>query len=357
MNDSLVNVLVVDDSAMMRMLLTFLLKEDARIRVIGEVSDGRSALDFLEKQKPDVILMDIHMPGMDGFDTTRRIMETQPVPIIICTATGNPRELATTFRVMEAGAVACVPKPVAPDHPDFAPLAANIRETVLLMSEVRVVRRWARTKTTTGVSASLIPVTRETRIIGIGASTGGPPVLQSILAELPKESTSSVLIVQHITHGFLPGLVDWLNQTGHMPVEIASHGTFALPGRVYFAADDLHMSIERNGRIVLAKGELENGVRPSISHLFRSLADAYGPSAAGVLLTGMGKDGADGLLKMKESGACTIAQDAESSVVHGMPGEAIALGAASHVLSPEGIASMLRRISGSPAGRYGGGGK
>src|SRR5277367_2192269 len=146
MTSQKINVLVVDDSRVMRMLLVCLLESDPQIRVIGAVNDGQAALDFVGEKKPDVIVMDIHMPNMDGFEATRLIMETHPVPIIICTATTNPKEVVTTFRMMEAGAVACVEKPVAREHPDFEQLVASLLETVKLMSEVKVVRRWPRSR-------------------------------------------------------------------------------------------------------------------------------------------------------------------------------------------------------------------
>jgi len=187
MTDRMISVLVVDDSKVAQMLLVHILESDPEIRVVGAVSDGQAALDFIKEHAPDVILMDLHMPGMDGFEATRRIMETQPVPIIVCTATTDPLEVATTFRVMEAGAVACVGKPVGRGHADFDEMAENIRQTVKLMSEVKVVRRWARARlapapTPVARPAELDRAPAEVTCIGIGASTGGPQVLQEILA-------------------------------------------------------------------------------------------------------------------------------------------------------------------------------
>jgi two-component system, chemotaxis family, protein-glutamate methylesterase/glutaminase len=344
MTSQKINVLVVDDSKVTRMLLVHLLESDPQIRVIGAVNDGQAALDFVAEKKPDVIVMDIHMPNMDGFEATRLIMETQPVPIIICTATTNPKEVVTTFRMMEAGAVACVEKPVAREHPDFGQLVTGLLETVKLMSEVKVVRRWPRSRSSSanGVRpAELKPAPGGITLVGIGASTGGPPVLQTILSGLRKDFPGSLLIVQHITRGFLPGMVAWLNQTTGLQVQIASHGTCPMPGHAYLAPDDFHMGVGAGGRIFLAGGDPENGLRPAVSFLFRSLAEVCGPAALGVLLTGMGKDGAAELKLMKDNGAVTIAQDRESSVVHGMPGEAIALGGATQILPADKIAGTL----------------
>jgi two-component system chemotaxis response regulator CheB len=346
MTDHKISVLVVDDSKVARMLLAHILESDPEIRVAGAVGDGQAALDFVNEHVPDVILMDIQMPGMDGFEATRRIMETQPVPIIVCTATADPKAVATTFRVMEVGALACVEKPVGPEHAEFDQIAAHLRQTVKLMSEVKVVRRWARAPLAPAPAPIARPVELNRaaagiRFIGIGASTGGPQALHEILAGLPKAFPVPILVVQHIAQGFLPGLAGWLNQTTGVPIHVGAHGVCPLPGHLYLAPDDVHMGISVSGRILLTKEEPENGLRPAVSYLFRSLADVIGPAAVGMLLTGMGKDGAAELKLMKDRGAVTIAQNRESSVVNGMPGEAVKLGGATYVLSADKIADRL----------------
>jgi two-component system, chemotaxis family, protein-glutamate methylesterase/glutaminase len=342
-----IKVLVADDTQVTRMLLVQLLDSDPHIRVIGAVSDGQAALDFLDAggERPDVVVMDIHMPRLDGFEATRRIMETRPLPIIICTATALPQDVAVAFRSMEAGAVACVAKPVALG-PEFEPLLQNLLQAVRLMSEVKVVRRWNRSRGTPAASSANASTSARgavpaIRLIGIGASTGGPPVLQTILSGLPQDFPAPLLIVQHIARGFLPGMVDWLSQTTGLRVRIAAHGAVALPGHAYVAPDDFHLAADARGQMLLAREEPESGLRPAVSYLFRSLADSYGANAIGVLLTGMGRDGAAELKRMKDRGAHTIAQDRESSIVHGMPGEAIELGAATQILPAERIAGAL----------------
>jgi two-component system, chemotaxis family, protein-glutamate methylesterase/glutaminase len=343
-----IKVLVADDSQVTRMLLVHLLNADPQIEVVGTVTDGQAALDFLHSAtvRPDVVLMDIHMPHMDGFEATRHIMETSPLPIVICTATSDPHELAVTFRSMEAGALACVEKPVAATDVDFERRASNLLQTVRLMSEVKVVRRWPRPRAVTSAASKVSAPLRARSssaisVIGIGASTGGPPVLQTILSGLPKDFPIPLLIVQHIAAGFLPGMVEWLNQTTGLRVHIAAHGATPLPGHAYIAPDDFHMGILPSGRIALARDVHESGLRPAVSYLFRSIAENCGAHATGVLLTGMGKDGAAELKLMRDRGAFTIAQDRESSVVHGMPGEAIDLGAACVVLAADRIAGAL----------------
>jgi two-component system, chemotaxis family, protein-glutamate methylesterase/glutaminase len=181
-----IHVLVVDDSKVMRLFLAHLLESDPQLRVIGTVDNGQAALDFIRRKKPDVVLMDIHMPGMDGFESTRLIMQTQPVPIVICSATTDTREVEVTFRLLEAGAVACVNKPTGSKDPESAALTATMIETVKLMSEIKVVKRWARSRSASAspppVVAELKPLPTAIKFIGMGASTGGPPVLHTILA-------------------------------------------------------------------------------------------------------------------------------------------------------------------------------
>jgi two-component system chemotaxis response regulator CheB len=338
-----INVLVVEDSPVVQLLLKHIINSDPQLRVIGTANDGEEALAFFSSGKPDVVLMDIHMPKMDGFDTTRKIMETHPVPIIICSATMKREEVDTTFRALDAGAVAFVEKPVGLADRGFDLMVRELIQSIKLMSEVKVVKRRARppvVETAPAVAKPPAPI----QIIAIGASTGGPPVIQTILAGLPQNLPVPVLIVQHIAAGFLDGMVDWLNKTTSLPVQMAAHGHKAQPGQVYLAPDGFQMGIGASGRILLSQDPPENELRPAVSYLLRSVANACGANAVGVLLTGMGKDGAAELKLLKDKGAITIVQDAETSIVHGMPGEAIQLGAATYVLPPPRIAATLATL-------------
>ncbi|HUO83476.1 MAG TPA: chemotaxis-specific protein-glutamate methyltransferase CheB [Thermoanaerobaculia bacterium] len=345
----MIRVLVVDDSPVTREFLVHILGSDPDIQVIGTANDGQHALEAVGRERPDVITMDIHMPKMDGLEATRRIMETHPTPIVIVSGSTDAHEVASTFRTIEAGALAVLRRPAGHDHPDHEATARELVQTVKLMSEVKVVRRWPRVRSETEVTRSLdkgLPrVPAMVKVVAIGASTGGPPVLQTILAGLPKDFPAPVLIVQHMAAGFTQGLVDWLAQSARLPVHLAVHGQTMLPGHVYVAPDELQMKVGRGGTILLGRAAPENGLCPSVSYLFRSLAEVYGAEVVAGLLTGMGRDGADELKVLREKGAVTFAQDKESSIVHGMPGEAIKLDAATFVLPPEKIAAALTSLA------------
>lgn len=341
-----IQVLVVDASDTAGSFLVRLLQGDPQIRVVQAVGRAQAALDFLQNQRPDLVLMDNRMPDLDGFETTRRIMETHPLPIVLCVEAATAGD--AVFRSLEAGAVACVEKPLegaaAPGELDAA--SAHLLQTVKLMSEIKVVRRWSNGGPGARVAAAQPDAgpAAGPRVVGIGASTGGPLALQTILAALPRDFPVPILVVQHIAKGFLPGMAEWLRQTSGLQVQIGAHDIQAQAGHVYLAPDDFHMGHAPGGRIVLARESPMNGLRPSVAFLFRSLAGAGAPHAVGVMLTGMGKDGAYELKRMRDAGAATIVQDSASSVVHGMPGEAIALGAAMHVVPADKIADVLMTL-------------
>jgi two-component system chemotaxis response regulator CheB len=349
-------VLLVEDSPVDQMLLAHILNSDSRLQVIGMADSGAKAIAFNERFDPDVIVMDVTMANMDGLETTARIMQSKPVPIVVCTGL-HATDPTVSFRAIEAGALAMIGKPEGPEHKDYHALARSLTDTVVLMSEVRVIRRWPRfrpdRRAVPEKANSVAPRPKApVKLIAIGASTGGPPVLQTLLARLPLDLPMPLLIVQHIAPGFLHGMVSWLQLTTGFPVRIAQHNARPLPGHAYLAPDSRHLGVNAAGTLVLSGEAPVNGLRPAVSHLFRSLAaTSFAAEVVAVLLTGMGSDGAVELKALKDLGAITIAQDAESAVVHGMPGEAIRLGGVSLVLSPNNIAFTLCQLAGNKVPR------
>ncbi len=340
----MIRVLVAEDSAVTREYLVYLLGRVPPFEVVGAARDGQEAVEMAERLRPDVIVMDVHMPRMNGYEATRQIMEKVPTRIVMITASLRKDETAISFEALKAGALMVVAKPGGPDHPDEAETSRELLQTVRLMAEVRVVRRWQRRDRP---ALSLPPPARaqpKIRVTAIGASTGGPAAVAEILKELPGHLEAPILLVQHIAPGFVPGLAEWLRGVTPLRVKLAEPGESAQPGTVYLGPDGSQMGILRDGRIRLTKGKTDDGFCPSASHLLESVAEAYGPSALGILLTGMGRDGAAGLGRLREAGGVTIAQDEESSVVFGMPGEAIRLGAAEYVLSLDRIAGAIRAL-------------
>lgn len=349
----MIKVLIAEDSPVVREFLVYILGSDPDIRVVGTANDGEEALEAVKRYRPDVITMDIHMPKMDGLEATRRIMETYPTPIVVVSGSTDPHDVAMTFRAMEAGALAVLRRPAGIGHLDHEATAKELLQTVKLMSEVKVVRRWPKTRREPVLppAAQALPgKPARVKVIAIGASTGGPPVLQTILAMLPRDLPVPVLIVQHMASGFTQGFVEWLARSSGLPVHVAMHGEYLVPGHVYVAPDEFQMKVAHGGTIVLTRDEPENGLRPSVSYLFRSLAAVYGGDAVAGLLTGMGRDGAEELRLLKEKGATTFAQDKDSSVVHGMPGEAIRLDAATFILAPDKIAAVLTGLANNKKG-------
>ena len=340
----MIKVLIVEDSLVMQQLLKHAINSDPMLTVVGVASDGEEALEAVKELHPDVIAMDWQMPKLDGLEATRIIMETTPTPIVIVTGS----VAAVSFRMIEAGALAIIQQPPSVDHPDYKRETQQLTRTLKLMSEVKLVKRMVRTskeqETARPSGNFFFRAESDIQIVAIGASTGGPNVLQKILSGLPKDIPVPLFIVQHISKGFTAGFVTWLQNTTNFPLHIASHDEYALPGHGYVAPDDFHMGVEQGPKIVLSHNGLENGLRPSVAYLFRSAAQNFGSHAVGVLLTGMGRDGADELKIMKKKGAVTFVQDEESSLIYGMPGEAIKLNAATYILSPEEITVALTTL-------------
>lgn len=348
-----IRVLIVDDSEVVRCQLRQVLEGDPALQVVGEARDGMEACSLVAQLRPDVVTMDIEMPGMNGFEATRRILELRPVPIVIVSASWDRKSVNASLQAMQAGAVAAVAKPPGASHPNHGAAMHKLVETVKLMAEVKIVRRWSRLQrqrlselrqqaSPPGTMAGR--ALHGIRVVAVGASTGGPPALQRLLAGLPRDFSVPILIVQHIAAGFTAGLAEWLRASTGFRVQVAESHQVPRPGTAYLAPDGWHLEVNANLRLQLTQAPPEHGMRPAVSCLFRSVARHYASNAAAVLLTGMGRDGAQELFELRKQGAVTMAQDRDSSVVFGMPGEAIRLGAAQHVLPPESIAALLGQL-------------
>jgi two-component system chemotaxis response regulator CheB len=342
----MIKVLIVDDSKVVQEFMSHILTSDPQIKVAGVASSGREAIELARELRPDVITMDFHMPDMNGSEATRAIMETTPTPIVIVSGSMSTKDITRSFSLIEDGALAVVLRPPGTQHPDFVAASKELVQTVKLMSEIKVVKHFAGQRKLRVKTPSAKPDVsydkKDIQIIAIGASTGGPVALQKILSGLPKEFPVPVLIVQHISQGFVKGFVEWLSTSSGIELKIASDGEPIKAGTGYVAPDGYHMGVSQGPVIILSTLPSENGLKPSVDHLFRSVAQIMGRNAIGVLLSGMGKDGAAELKTMKNFGAITIIQDEESSVIFGMPGEALKIGAADHVLSIDRIAGFLK---------------
>lgn len=353
-----IRVLIVEDSKVNQKQLLNLLEEDTDFEVIGIVDNGNEAVDFVTANKPDVISMDITMPVMDGIEATRQIMQRSPVPIVIVSSNLNVSEVSMLLKILEAGALTIIPSPNGPGHPQYHQTARSYRNTLKVMSKVKV-KAISRLPSSAMVKAKqpidkkpvpkvqYPPVLRlptEYKIIAIGASAGGPQAIQFILSNLPRSIPVPVLIVQHIDGSFAEGYCDWLASTSNLPVHTAVHGEKMLPGHVYLPPGDHHLGLLSPGFIAVTKASPEKGLRPAVSVLFRDVMRVYGKDSIAIILSGMGSDGAKELKVLYDCGAYTIAQDAESSVVHGMPGEVIMIGGASIVLPPEDIVTEINRL-------------
>jgi two-component system chemotaxis response regulator CheB len=339
----MIRVLVAEDSAVTRDYLAHLLGEDPALEVVKTVQNGQEAVEQAERLRPDVILMDVHMPRMNGYEATRRIMERVPTPIVMISNSMSREEVAMTFEALKAGALTVLDKPDGPDHSDSAKAALQLRETVRLMAGVKVIRRWPR-RDCPSPTPTPPKVGPHIQLIAIGASTGGPTVIAEILGGLPRHLAVPILVVQHIAQGFASGLADWIGKSTPLHVKLAESNESVRPGTVYLAPHGFQMGITQDKRVSLTTEPAENGFCPSVSYLFKSVALAFGQCAIGVLLTGMGQDGAAGLLQLRKAGGVTIAQDQDTSVIFGMPGEAVRVGAAQHVLTPRHISELFRRL-------------
>lgn len=344
-----VRVMIVEDSLVVRQLLTHIVGRDPRFVVAAAVASAEEALQEIGRVQPDIISMDIRLPGIDGLEATRRIMSETPTPIVVIADAVEDASLKISMNALRAGALSVVEKPVGLGSAAYEQVAETICTQLYIMSSVPVIRRRQ--------IGSPQPVERprparrhDADFAGMGylaiaASTGGPPALAKVLEGLPADFPAPVFVVQHMGAPFMEGFASWLDGLLKLKVAVAREGELAAPGRVYVAPGDRHMTLTPGGALRLSDAAPVRGQRPSATVLFESLARTVGRRSVGVLLTGMGEDGAAGLLALREAGGFTIAEHESSAVVYGMPAAAVKLGAAREVLPLTSIPGRIDQIA------------
>ncbi len=350
----MIRVLIVDDSALVREIFQVVFGFHEQIKVVGHAGNGREAVELTSKLRPDVITMDINMPEMDGLEAIEHIMAYYPTPILVLTSLSDAD---VAFRSLSKGALEVMEKLELDDEK-----CREFIEKIILLSKVKVVTHISgKRKGRVGEGAPAakpalsekaprrwVGFRRRTqsrgRVVAIGSSTGGPRILGQVLSSLPGDIPTGILITQHISDGFVTTLVDWLDDISEIRVKEAEDGEAVLPGVAYVAPTGLHLEVS-GGRISLNNSAPVGGHRPSVDLLFSSVAREYGPGSIGVILSGMGRDGALGLKEIHDAGGFTIAQEEKSCIVFGMPKVATELGGVHAVLLPESMpAEILRQV-------------
>lgn len=348
----MLKVLIVDDSGTSRRLLRHIITSAPDMDVVGEAENGKQAIEKTRLLKPNIILMDIVMPEMDGLEATREIMVKHPTPIVMVSGAIEGRETEMAFRAIKQGALTLMPKPVGPADPAYGEQSEKLLTTIRAMAGVRVIhhipkerpRRKDADTTTTPLTPIQQTIATAPEILAVAASTGGPAALAEIFQHLPADFSLPIVVVQHIAGDFLMSLMSWLNQVSPLNVKLAEAEDIPQAGNIYFAPFGKHLCFTAEKRFCLRRSPIVRHI-PSADVMFESVARRYGAAAIGVILTGMGADGASGLYQMRQEGAITIAQNEQTCAVYGMPKEAVEMGAAQYTLPLSGIAPMLVDIS------------
>ncbi|MFS0738444.1 chemotaxis protein CheB [Sphingomonas sp. 1P06PA] len=339
-----VRVMIVEDSAVVRTLLTHIIEADPRLAVVAALANAEDAIAALPSVKPDVISMDIRLPGMDGLQATRQIMADRPTPIVVISASIDRSETSTAMAALSAGALSAVEKPPGIGDPAHPRVAREICTQLAIMSQVAVVRHRIRPRTAAAVSRrpAVAP-----KLILCAASTGGPQALAALFSSLPADLSLPVLLVQHMGPSFMAGFANWLDTVVPQRVVLAEQGAVPLAGTIHVAPGDRHLKVDRGGRIAIGADAPVGGQRPAASVLIESAADALDGAALAVILTGMGEDGASGVRKLVEAGGSAIAEHGSTAIVNGMPAAAARAGAVAIPLGQIGP-QLLRAIGGTP---------
>ncbi len=347
-----IKVLLVDDSQITLSLLKRALAKASEIEVVGTARDGAEALELIPRLQPNVICTDLHMPRMNGLELTREIMTRFPKPILVVSVSvEKDADAQNVFSLLEAGAVDVYSKPRGGQDIENTRWTNELISKIKILSGVIVFRKAL--KSTIQNGSELKPITSisqsgKVSILAIGTSTGGPKALQTILPNLPGHFPIPVVCVQHISTGFLSGLIEWLSTQCKLKIKIAQPGEPPRPGFIYFPPEERHLEMDYSGNFVLSacsRYPAENHC-PSVNVMFNSVAEFYGRTTLGIILTGMGSDGAEGMQRIYLAGGTTIAQDEKSCVVFGMPQKAIELKAIRYVLSIDEISAAILKIVG-----------
>lgn len=338
-----IRVVVAEDSVFTRKLLVKILETDSQIKVVGVAKNGQEAVELARRLRPDVITMDIRMPVMDGFQATQVIMSENPTPILVISSSISSEELKISFNAIQAGALDIIEKPRGNLQSDYRIIGAEIIRRVKIVSEIRVFRHLS-PRLVRRIAWPEVPekAVIEDQAVAIGASTGGPSALLQLFRLFPAVFPASVFVTQHISEGFGAGCVEWLGRNAALPVKVAEGGEKIRPGVVYFAPDRGLLGVRGRKEITIRRSRPQE--RMPIDSMICSVAEAYREKTIGVLLTGMGNDGVEGLLKIKALGGETIVQDEKSSIVFGMPKAAIERGVTDQVLSLEDILPAIMRL-------------
>jgi two-component system, chemotaxis family, protein-glutamate methylesterase/glutaminase len=350
MKKSPIKVLLAEDSPVALEILQRVLKSASEILIVGTARNGKEALELIPRLEPHILCTDFHMAGMDGLELTKQVMAKYPRPILVISNSVQTDDCQNIFNLMQAGAVDIFPKPIAGTSLDYEQNKESLITKIKVLAGVKVFAKPLITTTSPApeiVEPATLPVIQispSVKIVTIGASTGGPQALQKVLSTLPSNFPVPIICTQHISTGFLQGFIDWLVLKCCLKISIAKESEIPLPGNVYFAPDNTHLGLDFLGRFVYKASAAVDGHCPSITEMFSSIAKHYGKSTLGILLTGMGKDGATGMKEISQAGGITIAQDEASSVIFGMPKEAIALGGVKYILPVQEISPSLLRI-------------
>lgn len=338
-----VRVVIADDSLVAREMLVQILGSDPGIDIVGQASDGAEAVELVEKLRPDLVTMDIHMPRLDGLEATERIMAYTPTPILVVSSSVYGEGMGRAFDALDLGALEVIKKPEPRDWAELEGIGREVIRKVKILANVRVITHIRGRRSDRKPIAAKPAANTAKSIIAIGSSTGGPSALLDVLGRLPRELPVPVVVAQHIADGFIPGLVSWLDAGCGITVRAAEPGVVPEPGVAYFAPTGANLVLEGSQMRFRdpAAGQL---YIPSADSLFESIARSHGAGAVGVILTGMGADGAEGLKLMRNAGAATIAQDEASCTVFGMPKVAIEIGAAEQILPVQRIAEAIEEL-------------